>query len=403
MFTRRTAAVLPALALTSPAAARVSDDVVRIGVLNDQSGIYADIGGQGSVVAARMAVEEFGGAVLGKSVDVVFGDHQNKPDVGSVIARRWIDVEKVDAIVDVPSSATALGVLSVTREKNRMLLLSGPGLSDFTGRQCAPTSIHWTYDTYAMANGTARALVQQGGDTWFFITADNAGSHSQERDATDFVKKAGGRVLGSIRHPLATTDFSSFLLQARASRAKVIGLANAGNDTVNAIKQAKEFGITQGGQKLAALLMFISDIHAIGLADAQGLVFTDSFYWDANDRTRAWSKQFMGRHGGRAPTSVQAGVYGAVLHYLKAIKEAGTDEPTVVAKRMKELPVNDFWSDNFKIRQDGRVVRDMYLFEVKKPSESQGPWDYYKLLASVPGDDAFRPMSEGGCPLATQN
>jgi branched-chain amino acid transport system substrate-binding protein len=284
MFTRRAAALLPALAFTSPAAARVSDDVVRIGVLNDQSGIYADIGGQGSVVAARMAVEEFGGAVLGKPIDVIFGDHQNRPDVGSVIARRWIGLEKVDAIVDVPSSATALGVLNVTREKNRMLLLSGPGLSDFTGKQCSPTSVHWTYDTYAMANGTARALVQQGGDTWFFVTADNAGSHSQERDATEFVKRAGGRVLGSVRHPIATSDFSSFLLQARGSRAKVIGLANAGNDTVNAIKQAKEFGITQGGQKLAALLMFISDIHAIGLADAQGLVFTDAFYWDANDK-----------------------------------------------------------------------------------------------------------------------
>ncbi len=403
MFTRRAAALLPALALTSPAAAQVSDDVVRVGVLNDQSGIYADIGGQGSVVAARMAVEEFGGTVIGKPVDVISGDHQNRPDVGSVIARRWIDLEKVDAIVDVPSSATALGVLSVTREKNRMLLLSGPGLSDFTGRQCSPTSVHWTYDTYAMANGTARALVQQGGDTWFFITGDNAGSHSQERDATEFVKRAGGRVLGSVRHPLGTSDFSSFLLQARGSRAKVIGLANAGNDTVNAIKQAKEFGITQGGQKLAALLMFISDIHAIGLADAQGLVFTDSFYWDSNAGTRAWSKRFMERHGGRAPTSAQAGVYGAVLHYLKAIKDAGTDEPSLVAKRMKELPVNDFWSDDFKIRQDGRLVRDMYLFEAKKPSDSKGPWDYYKVLARVPGDEAYRPMSEGGCPLVNQN
>ncbi len=403
MFTRRAAALLPALALTSPAAAQVSDDVVRVGVLNDQSGIYADIGGQGSVVAARMAVEEFGGTVIGKPVDVISGDHQNRPDIGSVIARRWIDLEKVDAIVDVPSSATALGVLSVTREKNRMLLLSGPGLSDFTGRQCSPTSVHWTYDTYAMANGTARALVQQGGDTWFFITGDNAGSHSQERDATEFVKRAGGRVLGSVRHPLGTSDFSSFLLQARGSRAKVIGLANAGNDTVNAIKQAKEFGITQGGQKLAALLMFISDIHAIGLADAQGLVFTDSFYWDSNAGTRAWSKRFMERHGGRAPTSAQAGVYGAVLHYLKAIKDAGTDEPSLVAKRMKELPVNDFWSDDFKIRQDGRLVRDMYLFEAKKPSDSKGPWDYYKVLARVPGDEAYRPMSEGGCPLVNQN
>ncbi len=403
MLRRRVAALLPALALASPAAARVSDDVVRIGVLNDQSGIYADLGGQGSVVAARMAAEEFGGAVLGKPVDVIVGDHQNKADVGSVIARRWIDLEKVDCIVDVPSSATALSVLNVTREKNRMLLLSSPGLSDFTGRHCSPTSVHWTYDTYAMANGTARALVRQGGDTWFFLTADNAGSHAQERDAAEFVRRAGGKVLGSARHPIATSDFSSFLLQARGSKAKVIGLANAGNDTVNAIKQAKEFGVTQGGQKLAALLMFITDVHAIGLADAQGLVFTDSFYWDANDQTRAWSKRFMQRHGGRAPTSAQAGVYGAVLHYLKAIKEAGTDEPIAVAQKMKELPVNDFWSDNFTIRRDGRLVRDMYLFEVKKPFESNGPWDYCKVLARVPGDEAFRPVSEGGCPLVNQN
>jgi branched-chain amino acid transport system substrate-binding protein len=254
-----------------------------------------------------------------------------------------------------------------------------------------------------MANGTARALVRQGGDTWFFLTADNSGSHAQERDAAEFVRKAGGKVLGSARHPIATSDFSSFLLQARGSKAKVIGLANAGNDTVNAIKQAKEFGVTQGGQKLAALLMFITDVHAIGLADAQGLVFTDSFYWDANDQTRAWSKRFMQRHGGRAPTSAQAGVYGAVLHYLKAVKEAGTDEPIAVAQKMKELPVNDFWSDNFTIRRDGRLVRDMYLFEVKKPSESNGPWDYCKVLARVPGDEAFRPVSEGGCPLVNQN
>lgn len=403
MLKRVALTLLSGLALTLPAAAQISDEIVKIGVLNDQSGVFADLGGPGSVIGARMAIEDFGGTVLGKPVEIITGDHQNKPDVGSAIARRWIDIEKVDAIVDVPSSATALGVLGVTREKSKMLLLSSPGLSDFTGKQCSPTTIHWTYDTYSNANGTARALVKQGGDSWFFLTADNAGSHAQERDAAEFVKRAGGQILGAARHPLGTHDFSSFLLQAQSSKAKVIGLANAGQDTINSVKQAKEFGITQAGQKLAGLLMFITDIHAIGLAEGQGLVFTDSFYWDLDDKTRAWSKKFMERHGGRAPTSAQAGVYGSVLHYLKAIKEAGTDEAVAVAKKMKELPVNDFWSDNYKIRQDGRLVRDMYLFEVKKPSESKGPWDYYKLLARIPGEEAFRPMSEGGCPLVSQN
>jgi branched-chain amino acid transport system substrate-binding protein len=396
------ATLLSALALTLPAAAQISDDVVKIGILNDQSGVFADLGGQGSVIAARIAVEEFGGTVLGKPIEVIFGDHQNKPDIGSGIARRWIDTEKVDAIADVPSSATAIAVQNVTRDKNKMLFISSAGLSDFTGKRCSPTTVHWTYDTYSNANGTARALVKQGGDTWFFLTADNAGSHSQEQDAAEFVRKAGGKVLGAARHPLGTHDFSSFLLQAQSSKAKVVGLANAGGDTITAVKQAKEFGITQN-QKLAGLLMFITDIHGIGLADAQGLVFTDSFYWDMDDKTRAWSKKFMERHGGRAPTSAQAGVYGAVLHYLKAIKEAGTDDATAVSKKMKELPVNDFWSAGFKIRQDGRLVRDMYLFEVKKPSESKGPWDYYKVLAKIPGDEAYRPMAEGGCPLVTQN
>jgi branched-chain amino acid transport system substrate-binding protein len=403
MIGRIAATLLASFASVLPAAAQISDDVVKIGILNDQSGVFADLGGQGSVLAARIAIEEFGGAVLGKPIELIFGDHQNKPDIGSAIARRWIDTQNVDAIADVPSSATAIAVQNVTRDKNKMLFLSSSGLSDFTGKRCSPTTIHWTYDTYSNANGTARALVKQGGDTWFFLTADNAGSHSQEQDAVGFVRKAGGKVLGAARHPLATHDFSSFLVQAQSSNAKVIGLANAGGDTITAVKQAKEFGITQGGQKLAGLLMFITDIHAIGLADAQGLVFTDSFYWDMDDKTRAWSKKFMERHGGRAPTSAQAGVYGAVLHYLKAIKEAGTDEATAVSKKMKEMPVDDFWSAGFKIRQDGRLVRDMYLFEVKKPSESKGPWDYYKVLAKIPGDEAYRPISEGGCPLVSQN
>jgi branched-chain amino acid transport system substrate-binding protein len=399
MKTVLSAALAAGIALAGPAAAQISDDVVKVGVLNDRSGLYADLGGEGSVIAARMAVEDFGGTVLSKPIVITSADHQNKPDVGSTIARRWIDLEQVDAIADVPSSATALGVLSVTRQTNRMLLLSGPALSEFTGKQCAPTTIHWTYDSYSMANGTVRALIKEGGQSWFFLTGDNAGSHSQERDAMTFVEKAGGKVLGAIRHPLNTLDFSSYLLQAQGSGAKIIGLANAGGDTVNSIKQAAEFGITQSGQRLAGLLMFISDVHAIGLKDAQGLVVTEAFYWDLNEKTRAWSRRFMEQHGGRAPTAAQAGVYGAVLHYLKAIDKAGTDDSLAVSKAMKELPVNDMFSDNFKIREDGRVVRDMYLLEVKSPEESKEPWDYYKVLARTPGDEAYRPMSEGGCPL----
>lgn len=396
------AALAAGIAAGGPAAAQISDGTVKIGVLNDRSGLYADLGGEGSVVAAKMAVEEFGGKVAGKPVVLVSADHQNKPDVGSAIAREWIDRDGVDAIVDVPHSATALGVLSVTREKNRMLLLSGPASTDFTGKSCAPTTIHWTYDSYAMANSTVRGLVKQGADTWFFLTGDNAGSHSQERDGIAFVEKAGGKVMGTVRHPLNTLDFSSYLLQAQASKSKIIGLANAGGDTVNAIKQAAEFGIVQSGQRLVGLLIFITDIHSIGLKDAQGLVFTESFYWDQDEKTRAWSRKFMERFGGRAPTAAQAGVYGAVLHYLKAVEKAGTDDSLTVSKTMKEIPVNDMFSDNFKIRADGRVVRDMYLFQVKSPAESKGAWDYYKILGRVPGDEAYRPMSEGGCPLVGQ-
>jgi branched-chain amino acid transport system substrate-binding protein len=387
------------LFVSAPAMAQVSDSTVKIGVLNDQSGLYADIGGPGSVVAAKMAVEDFGGKVLGIPVEIIAGDHQNKPDVGNALARRWIDNEKVDVIVDVPHSATALAVLSVTKERNKVLLLSGPAYVEFTGTQCAPTTIHWTYDSYAMANGTAGAVVKQGGDTWFFLTGDNAGSHSQERDAMAFVQKAGGTVVGSVRHPLNTSDFSSFLLQAQQSKAKVIGLANAGGDTVNAIKQANEFGLTASGQKLAGLLMFISDVKAVGLEQAKGLIITDAFYWDADERTRAWSRRFMTLSGGRAPTSAQAGVYSAVAHYLKAVQAAGTDEGLAVTAKMKEMPVSDFFSDNYKIRQDGRLVRDMYLLQVKSPGESKEPWDLFKILARVPGDEAYRPMADGKCPL----
>jgi len=385
--------------LAAPACAQVSDDMVKIGVLNDQSGLYSDLSGPGSTIAAKMAVEDFGGTVLGKPIEVVSADHQNKPDVGSAIARRWIDTEKVDVIVDVPHSATALAVLSVTREKKKVLLLSGPAYTEFTGKECSPTSVHWTYDSYAMANGTARAVVKQGGDSWFFLTGDNAGSHSQEREAMAFVQKAGGKVLGSVRHPLGTSDFSSYLLQAQQSKAKVVGLANAGGDTVNAIKQANEFGLVQGGQKLAGLLMFITDVKAVGLEQAKGLIITDAFYWDADERTRAWSRRFMKLHGGRAPTSDQAGVYSAVLHYLKAVQAAGNDEGVAVTAKMKELPVRDFFSDDYRIRQDGRMVRDMYLLQVKTPQESREPWDIFKILARIPGDEAYRPMAEGHCPL----
>jgi branched-chain amino acid transport system substrate-binding protein len=395
----KAAGLLVLFNLVTPALAQVSDDVVKIGVLNDQSGLYADIGGPGSVLAAKMAVEDYGGSVLGKRVEVTLANHQNKPDVGSAIARRWFDTEKVDAIVDVPHSATALAVLSVTRQKNKVLLLSGPAYVEFTGKECAPTTVHWTYDSYAMANGTARAVVKQGGDSWFFITGDNAGSHSQERDAMAFVQKAGGKVLGSVRHPLNTSDFSSYLLQAQQSGAKVIGLANAGGDTVNSIKQANEFGLARGGQKLAGLLMFITDVKAVDLEQAKGLIITDAFYWDADERTRTWSRRFMKQHGGRAPTSAQAGVYSAVMHYLKAIEAAGTDEGLAVSATMKKLPVSDFFSDNYTIRPDGRLVRDMYLLQVKTPAESKEPWDLFKILARIPGDEAYRPMAEGQCPL----
>ncbi|MBR0828662.1 ABC transporter substrate-binding protein [Bradyrhizobium manausense] len=391
--------VAVALCGATPAFSQVSDDVVKIGVLNDQGGLYADLSGPGSVVAAKMAIEDFGGAVLGKPIELVSADHQNKPDVGSTIARRWIDVEKVDAIVDVPHSATALAVLSVTREKQKVLLLSGPAYVEFTGKDCSPTTVHWTYDSYAMANGTARAMVKQGGDSWFFLTGDNAGSHSQEREAMAFVQKAGGTVLGSVRHPLNTSDFSSYLLQAQQSKAKVIGLANAGGDTVNAIKQANEFGLVQGGQRLAGLLMFITDVKAVGLDQAKGLVITDAFYWDADERTRTWSRRFMKLHNGRAPTSIQAGVYSAVLHYLKAVQAAGTDEAVAVTAKLKELPVNDFFSDDYRIRQDGRLVRDMYLLQVKTQQESKEPWDVFKVLARIPGDEAYRPIADGHCPL----
>jgi branched-chain amino acid transport system substrate-binding protein len=399
MRTRSSIALLAFVLLAGPAHAQLSDGVIKIGVLNDQAGPYADITGPGSVVAARMAVEDFGAAKKGMKVEVVFADHQNKPDVGSQIARQWYDVDKVDLILDVPTSSIALAINQITREKNKAFIVSGAATSDLTGKACSPNTVHWTYDTWALANGTGSAVVKTGGDTWFFLTADYAFGHALERDVEAVVLKAGGKVLGKVRAPFPTADFSSFLLQAQASKAKIIGLANAGTDTINAIKQGAEFGIVKGGQQFAGLLVFISDVHALGLEKAQGLVLTESFYWDLNPETRAWSKRFAERHRGAMPTMVQAGVYSAVLHYLKAVEALKSDDGPKVIAKMKELSSDDPLFGKGMVRADGRHVHPMYLFEVKKPSESKGPWDYYKLRATIPADQAFRPMDQGDCPM----
>jgi branched-chain amino acid transport system substrate-binding protein len=386
---------------TPAARAQVSADVIKIGVLNDQSGIYVDPAGPGSVTAARMAVADYGGKVLGKPIEVIFADHQNKPDVATPIINQWLDVDNVDVIVDVPTSSVALAVQEITKNKNRVHLNSAAGTSDLTGKACSPTGIHWTYDTYALANATGRAVTRDGGDTWFFITADYAFGHALEKDTSAAVVAAGGKVVGQVRTPFPNQDFSSFLLQAQSSKAKVIGLANAAGDMINAVKQAGEFGITQN-QRLAGLLVFISDVHSLGLATTQGLVLTTGFYWDRTEESRAWSKRFAERNNGRMPTMVQAGVYSAVMHYLKAIEAAGTDEAKAVVAKMKATPVNDFFATNGKIRADGRMVHDMYLVQVKSPAESKYPWDYYKILQVIPGDEAFRPMDQGGCPLVAK-
>ncbi len=380
------------------AEAQMSGKPVKIGVLSDMSSLYADIGGAGSVAAAQMAVKDFGGTVNGVPIEIVSADHLNKPDVGKAIAQRWIDEDGVDAIADVPTSSVALAVQDVMKEKQKVFLISGAASSDLTGKACSPMGVHWTYDTYALAHGTGAALVKQGGDTWFFITADYAFGHALQRDTADVVTKAGGKVLGSVDVPLNNADFSSYLLQAQQSKAKIIGLANAGGDTDNSIKQAAEFGIVKGGQKLAGLLVFISDVNSLGLDTAQGLVLTEAFYWDQNDETRAWSKRFMEQIK-KPPTMVQAGVYGSIMHYLKAIKEAGTDDGPKVVAEMRKLPINDFMTKNGSLREDGRVMRDMYLFQVKTPAESKYQYDDYKLLATIPADQAFRPLSESECPL----
>jgi len=384
------------------AQAQISDGVIKIGVMNDMSGLYADLTGPGSVLAAKMAVEDFGAAAKGMKVEIVSADHQNKPDVGSTIARTWYDVDKVDAIADVPTSSVGLAVNQITREKGKVMLNSGTASSDLTGKACSPNTIHWTYDTWMLANGTGTAIVKTGGDTWFFLTADYAFGHALERDTEAVVVKNGGKVLGKVRTPFPGTDFSSFLLQAQASKAKIIGLANAGGDTTNSIKQAAEFGITKGGQNLAGLLVFLPDVHALGLNTAQGLVFTETFYWDLNDQTRAWTKRFVAASNGKYPSMVHAGVYASVLHYLKAIEAAKTDDGTKVVAKMKELPTDDVLFGKGTIRADGRKIHPAYLFEVKKPSESKYPFDYYKLRATIPADQAFRPIDQGDCPLVAK-
>jgi branched-chain amino acid transport system substrate-binding protein len=381
-----------------PAHAQTSDNVIRIGVLNDRSGGVADLAGEGSVVAARMAVEDFGGIVGGAKIEVVFADHQNKADIAASITRQWIDVDKVDVIVDVPNSSAALAVQEVTREKKRIFLMSGPGTTDLTGKACSPYGFHWTYDNYAMAGGTARALVEQGYKTWFLITADYAFGHSLEAETTKMVTALGGRVLGSVRHPFGSADFSSYLLQAQASGAQVVALANAGADAPNALKQAVEFGLTQGDQKLAGLLMFITDIHGLGLETAQGLLLTDGFYWDQDADARAWSEKFQKRHN-RMPTMVQAGVYSATRHYLQAIKDAGTDNADTVAKTMRATPVNDMFAKNGRIAANGRMFHDMHLVRVKKPAEAKGPWDYFEIIKTISADQAFLDPAKSGCPL----
>jgi len=396
----RKLAIVAAIASAAGAAhAQVSDGVIKIGVLTDMSSLYADIGGPGSVAAARLAVEDFGAAKKGMKVEIVSADHQNKPEVGSSIARQWYDREGVDVIVDVPTSSVALAVNQVTREKAKLFLVSGAATSDLTGKACSPNTIHWTYDTWMLAHGTGSAIVKTGGKTWFFLTADYAFGHALERDTEEVVVKNGGKVLGKVRHPLNAQDFSSFLLQAQSSKAQIIGLANAGGDTINSIKQASEFGIVKGGQHLAGLLVFISDVNALGLDKAQGLIFTETFYWDRNDQTRAFAKRLAAQNNGKMPTMVQAGVYSAVLHYLKAVEALKNDDGTKVAAKMKEMPTDDALFGKGRVRQDGRKIHDAYLVEVKKPSESKYPWDYYKIRATIAADEAFRPEKEGGCSL----
>jgi branched-chain amino acid transport system substrate-binding protein len=391
-----------ALSIASASFAVAQDKTVKIGALSDQSGLYADLAGPGSTLAAQMAAEDSGLTAKGWKIDIISGDHQNKPDIGTAIARQWFDVDKVDVIVDVPNSGVALAVNNVIKEKNGVYINSGAATSDLSNAQCSPNTVHWTYDTYMLAHATGQALVKAGGDTWFFLTADYAFGAALERDTTAVITANGGKIVGGVKHPLNTSDFSSFLLQAQSSKAKIIGLANAGGDTTNAIKQAAEFGIVKGGQKLAALLLFLTDVKAIGLETAQGLNFTETFYWDMNDQTRAFSKKFAARmKNGAPPTMVQAGVYSGLVHYFKALDALGGNphDGVKVVEKMKSMPTDDPLFGKGEIQPNGRTIHSAYLFEVKKPSESKGPWDFYKLIGTVPGDQAFTPLSESKCPM----
>ena len=399
-FAIASVAIMAAAVAALPAQAEVSDDVVKIGILNDQSGVYADFGGTWSYEAAKMAVEDFGGTVLGKPIEVITADHQNKPDVAANIARQWYDQDQVDTIMELTTSSVALAVQGISKEKKKIDIVTGAATTALTGEQCSPYGFHWAYDTHALAVGTGGALVNNGGDSWFFLTADYAFGYSLEEQTGNFVKENGGTVAGSVRHPLGTNDYSSFLLQAQASGAKVIGLANAGLDTANAIKQASEFGIVQSGQRLAALLFTLAEVHGLGAEAAQGLSLTEGFYWDRNDETREFGKRFFDRTG-RMPNMIQAGTYSAVLQYLKAVKETGTDETEAVSKALHEMPVNDVFAKNGKVGANGRMIYDMYLMEVKTPDEMKGDWDYYNVLDTVPGNKAFIDPAESGCSLAS--
>lgn len=389
------------LAMTAGSAmAQYKGGTIKLGVMNDMSGLYADITGRGSVWAAQQAAKDFGAAAKGMTVEVLGADHQNKPDIGSNVVRKWIDVDGVDAVLDVPTSSVGLAVNEIMKEKNKTYLNTGSATSDLTGKACSPNTVHWAYDTWMLANGTGSAIVQTGGDTWFFITADYAFGLALERDTEAVVVKSGGKVVGKVRAPFPSTDFSSFMLQAQGSKAKIIGLANAGGDTINSIKTAGEFGIAAGGQKLAGLLIFISDIHSLGLKAAQGLTFTAPWYWDLNDDSRAFAKAFAADNGGKHPTFIHAGVYASTLHYLKAVEALGSHKDgKAVVEKMKAMPTDDKLFGKGTIRQDGRKIHPAYLFEVKAPAESKGPWDYYKLKATIPADKAFRPLAEGGCAL----
>jgi branched-chain amino acid transport system substrate-binding protein len=390
------------LCASAAAQAQVSDDAVKIGVLTDHSGGFAYLTGKLSVAAAQMAVDDFGGKVLGKPIRVLTADHQNKSDIAAAISRKWFEAEGVDAITDVAGSAVALATQEIARPRNKILLISGAATTDLTGKSCSETTTQWSYDTYALGKGTASQVTKKGGDTWFFLTSDYAFGHSLQANATHFVEESGGKVLGSVRFPFGSSDFSSFLLQAQASKAKVIGLAMSGADLLTAVKQAREFGIVQSGQSLASLLIYINDIEGLGLDIAQGLTLTTSFYWDTNDETRAWSKRFMERSGGVLPNMLTAGTYASVLHYLKAVQAAGTDDGRAVAAKMSETRVNDFYNKDVEVRPDGRVMHKMYLMKVKSPSESKSRGDFYTVLAETSGDQAFRPLSEGECPLVAR-